>query len=64
VGLSQTGRGGLPGGFSPEAGDALRLRVIFPRELDRWIARSLEIIDDSDDLGRAPHFSAALLDGC
>lgn len=44
--------------FGPEREVVLRLRVIFPRELDRWISSSgFETIGDFDDLGRALPFS-------
>lgn len=44
--------------FGPERRVELRLRVIFPRELDRWLHTSgFEIVGDWEDLARTQPFS-------
>lgn len=45
--------------FGPERQVTLRLRVIFPRELDTWLWRcGLEIVGDWEDLARTAPFTA------
>lgn len=47
---------GVP--FGPERRINLCLRVIFPRELDRWLASAgFEVIGDWEDLGRSTPFT-------